>query len=76
MNTHVFTIAERSVTARVGSQEEVVVGIHVGDHNFITIRLKANENGDLDYTVYEDANPDVGFDGTYPEFFALAGDAR
>lgn len=71
MNTN-FTIGERAVTSRASTGEEVVVGIYIGNQNFITIRLKANENGDLDYEVYEDANPDVGFDGTYPEFFDLA----
>jgi len=71
MNTHVFTIGERSITSRAGTDEEVVIGIHIGDHNFITIRLTSNENGDLDYEVYEDANPDVGFQGTYPEYFDI-----
>jgi hypothetical protein len=33
--------------------------------------LTSNENGDLDYEVYEDANPDVGFQGTYPEYFDI-----
>ena len=69
--TNIFTIGERSITSRAGTNEEVVIGIHIGDHNFITIRLTSNENGDLDYEVYEDANPDVGFQGTYPEYFDI-----
>ena len=69
--THIFTLPERSLTSRIENGEEVIVGIHIGNNNFITIHLSANANGDLDYEVVEDANPDVGFAGTYPEFFDL-----
>ena len=51
--------------------DPVTVAIYIGDDNFFTMMLMAEEDGSLYYHVQEDANPHEVIEGHYPEYFDL-----
>jgi hypothetical protein len=62
-----FTITPTQLTDNPGDPLNVVV--YIGDNNFLTLTLMAEEDGSLYYRVSEDANPDMVIEGHYPEYF-------